>query len=329
VQRKWRRLAATLLALPLAAALALAALVMQPFVGPVPSDPPAVDPHRLRAHVHHLAVDLHPRSVEQPALLERAMGYVAREFAAAGAQVESQPVAVDGQVFRNVIARFGPTQPADAPLIVVGAHVDAHGRTPGADDNASGVAGLIELARLLGAQPPPHAVELVAYTLEEPPYFRTRDMGSAFHARALRAAGREVRLMVSLEMIGLFSDVPGSQRYPVAGMDRLYPDRGDFIAIVSRISARGDLAATRRAKALMSAASALPVRSINAPPMLHGIDFSDHLNYWAEGWPALMVTDTAFLRNQRYHTAHDTPETLDYARMAQVVRGVFALVRNY
>jgi hypothetical protein len=154
-------------------------------------------------------------------------------------------------------------------------------------------------------------------------------MGSAFHARALRAAGREVRLMVSLEMIGLFSDVPGSQRYPVAGMDRLYPDRGDFIAIVSRISARGDLAATRRAKALMSAASALPVRSINAPPMLHGIDFSDHLNYWAEGWPALMVTDTAFLRNQRYHTAHDTPETLDYARMAQVVRGVFALVRNY
>jgi Zn-dependent M28 family amino/carboxypeptidase len=204
-----------------------------------------------------------------------------------------------------------------------------HTHTPGADDNASGVAGLIELAHLLGKQPPPRPVELVAYTLEEPPHFRTEHMGSAWHARSLRAAGREVRLMVSLEMIGCFSDAPGSQRFPVPGLDLLYPDRGNFIALVSRISAKGELGATRRAKALMAGATDLAVHSINAPPLLKGIDFSDHLSYWAQGYPALMVTDTAFFRNANYHQAGDTHETLDYARMAKVVQGVFVLAQRF
>jgi Zn-dependent M28 family amino/carboxypeptidase len=325
--------------------IALWALVTQPWVTPVPSQPPAVDAQRLHAHVRHLSVDLYPRSFDQRDKLERAMEYVAREFAAAGARVESQPVTVEGETYRNVIARFGPTEPASASVLVIGAHVDSHGdaaagalstkghtpqtHTPGADDNASGVAGLIELARLLAAQPPSRPVELVAYTLEEPPHFRTPHMGSAWHARSLQSAGREVRLMVSLEMIGYFSEAPGSQRFPVRGLDRLYPDRGNFIALVSRISTKGDLGATRRAKALMAGATSLPVHSINAPPRLQGIDFSDHLSYWAQGYPALMVTDSAFFRNANYHRAGDTHDTLDYTRMAMVVQAVFALAQQY
>jgi Zn-dependent M28 family amino/carboxypeptidase len=230
----------------------------------------------------------------------------------------------------------------DGALMVVGAHYDSHGdaaagamfargftadtHTPGADDNASGVAGLIELAHLLGQRPPSHAVELVAYALEEPPYFRTEDMGSVRHAHALAATKRDVRLMLSLEMIGVFSDAPGSQRFPVLGMQPLYSDRGDFIALVGDF---GDFANMRRAKALMSGASDLPVRSISAPATLQGIDFSDHRSYWAEGYPALMVTDTAFFRNAHYHRAGDTHEKLDYRRMAQVVQSVFALVQQY
>jgi Zn-dependent M28 family amino/carboxypeptidase len=185
---------------------------------------------------------------------------------------------------------------------------------------------LIELAYLLGRNPPARTVELVAYTLEEPPHFRTSHMGSVRHARALAAARREVRLMVSLEMIGYFSDAAGSQSFPLPGMSLLYPSRGDFIALVGRF---GDFGVTRRAKSLMAGATDLAVFSINAPGFIPGIDFSDHLSYWNEGFPALMVTDTAFYRNANYHRASDTDETLDYRRMAQVVQAVHAIAQQY
>ena len=285
--------------------LAVIAAVTQPFVSPVRSQPPAVDAVRLAAHVKHLSVDLFPRSADRLDNTERAAGYVFDQFEAAGATVSIQEVIVRGETYKNIIARFGPQ---DGALMVVGAHYDSHGdaaagaaadprgftadtHTPGADDNASGVAGLIELAYLLGRRPPTRAVELVAYALEEPPYFRTENMGSVRHARSLAASKRDVELMLSLEMIGFFSDAPGSQRFPVPAMKPLYSDRGDFIALVGGL---GDFSKMRRAKALMSGASDLPVYSINAPASLQGIDFSDHRSYWGEGYPALMVTDTAF-----------------------------------
>jgi hypothetical protein len=169
-------------------------------------------------------------------------------------------------------------------------------------------------------------VELVAYTLEEPPYFRTEFMGSFQHARALAQQNREVRLMLSLEMIGYFRDPPGSQRYPVAALKALYPDRGNFIALVGPYR---DFGLMRRVKGLFKGASDLPATSINAPSLVQGVDFSDHASYWRFKMPALMVTDTAFMRNPNYHLPGDTADTLDYARMAKVVRGVYAVAMEF
>ncbi len=233
--------------------LLLAAMVSQPLVTPLPSTPSAADPARLEAHVKKLSVDFYPRSFERRAKLERTAAYIEEQFKEAGAQVSIQDVIVDGEHYKNVVARFGPER---GRLLVVGAHYDSHGQTPGADDNASGIAGLLELARLLGQSGAIRPLELVAYTLEEPPHFRTPYMGSVWHARALKAAGRDVELMLSLEMIGYFSDRPGSQSYPLAAMKLGYPDRGNFIALVGQF---GDFGISRSVKAAMSGASELPV----------------------------------------------------------------------
>lgn len=284
---------------------------------------PTADPARLEAHVRMLAETLGPRDAAHPEGLERAARYVRAEFESAGAAVSEQAFDVGGRTYRNVVAAYGP---AGGERVVVGAHYDAAGPLPGADDNASGVAGLMELARLLAESPPPRArVELVAYALEEPPFFRTRYMGSAVHARSLREQGARVRAMISLEMIGYFSDAEGSQQLPVSLLKAFYPTRGDFIAVVGTT---GQTRLVRAVKGAMRAASPLPVYSINAPRTIPGVDFSDQLNYWDAGYDAVMVTDTAFYRNPNYHTARDTPDTLDYARMALVVRGVHEAVRT-
>jgi len=316
---------------------ALVVLLVQPWVSPVVSVAPPVDPARLANHVRKLSVDLYPRSFEQFAHLDAAARYIEAQLQQSGAAVSRQDVVVQEAHYRNLIARFGP---AHGPLTVIGAHYDSHGNpgaatdargysglthTPGADDNASGVAGLLELARLLGQHPPSHPVELVAYTLEEPPNFRSANMGSVWHARSLKAAGREVRLMLSLEMIGYFSDAPHSQRYPVPALALLYPERGNFIALVGKMGRFQD---TRSAKALMAGATDLPVVSINAPRLLPGIDFSDHRSYWDLGYPAMMVTDTAFQRNPHYHHAGDTWDKLDYVRMGKVVQAVYSVVQQ-
>lgn len=301
----------------------LVALLVQPLAGAQASVAPPVDPERLRQHVRTLSVDFHPRNYRQQANLEASARYIEGQLKAAGVAVSSQPVTVQGVAYRNIVARFGP---AEGPLLVVGAHYDSAGDTPGADDNASGVAGLLELARLLARTPQTRPIELVAYTLEEPPHFRSANMGSVWHARSLAAAGREVSLMLSLETIGYFSDAPGSQRYALPSMKQVYSERGDFIALVGKL---GDFGVTRRTKALMAGATDLPVYSINAPRTMQGIDYSDHRSYWAQGYPALMVTDTAFLRNPHYHKAGDTWDRLDYARMAKVVQGVYAITQQY
>lgn len=322
--------------LPLSLALGF---TTQPFVTPITSQPPAVDEKQLKKHVQWLSQTNYPRSFDFPQKLDAAADYIRAEFAATGAAVAVQEFKAEEGGGRNIIARFGPR---DGALLVIGAHYDSHGdasegskypagfslntHTPGADDNASGVAGLLELARMLSKFPPQRPVELVAYSLEEPPYFRTEHMGSAHHARVLKTNSQAVQLMLSLEMIGYFSDAPDSQSYPLPGMEMFYPGKGDFISVVGRLQ---ESSAARRVKALMSGATALPVRSINSLAAIPGLDFSDHRNYWAEGFNAIMITDTAFYRNPNYHQASDTADTLDYPRMAQVVRGVYAVIQGY
>ena len=285
-----------------------------------PNSTRTVDPGRLEAHVRKLSIDLAPRDESHIENLDKVADYIKEQFQQTGARVVLQPYRIEGQSYRNVSAHFGPDS---AERIVVGAHYDTAGPLPGADDNASGIAGLIELAQLLSKQQLNTHVELVAFTLEEPPYFRTNGMGSAVHADSLRKENVKVKLMISLEMIGYFSDGANSQQFPASFLKLFYPSTGNYIAVVGRLS---EGLAVRRVKSAMRDASPLPVYSISAPSIIPGIDFSDQLNYWNAGYDAVMITDTAFYRNRNYHTEHDTAEKLDYKRMAMVVEGVCATV---
>ena len=322
IARRVGRLIALLIGVVVLVALLMVGYVTQPLL--LPLRPPAsavrADPARLRSHVEVLATSLVPRTGSHRDNLEQAAEYIAASFTAASVASSFQSFEVQGQTYRNVIGLVGPDT---KERIVVGAHYDAAEPGVGADDNASGVAGLLEIARLLRTHDLPMRVELVAFTLEEPPYFHTHAMGSFVHASGLKKAGTAVRAMICLEMIGAFQDAPGSQRYPVSGMERIYPTQGNFIAVVGGLGRAGT---TRRVKRAMAESAALPVWSINAPRDIPGIDFSDHFNYWDAGFDAVMVTDTAFYRNSNYHAATDTPQTLDYPRMAAVVAQVHGAI---
>ena len=306
----------------LAAALAFIYLLLtQPIFTPERmSLHKGASPEILYKHVQQLSLGLAPRShnVDE---LNFSAEYIDKVFSTfPSARVTSLPFDVWGIEYRNVLASFGPQH---GTRIIIGAHYDSHDGLPGADDNASGVAGLLELARMLDGEKLPMRVDLIAYALEEMPSFRTDDMGSAHHAVQLKKDGVEVELMISLEMIGYFDDTAGSQNYPLPLLNWIYPDRGNYIAVVGNLS---QVAEVRRVKKALIASSDIPVESINAPIFIPGIDFSDHLNFWYEGYPAVMITDTADNRNRAYHTPQDTPEGLDYKRMGEVVNGVYGLV---
>ena len=251
--------------------------------------------------------------------LNKAADYVFDEFSKLNCKVERQKFDAKGSEYQNVIAHFGPE---DAQRIVIGGHYDVCGDQPGADDNASAVAGLLELARLFDELKPElkYHYEFVAYTLEEPPFFRTDKMGSAVHAQSLKDANINVELMLSLEMIGYFSEEEGSQDYPIGLLKWFYPTKGNFIAVIGKMGQGG---VVRKMKRMMKAACGIPVKSINAPVALQGIDFSDHRNYWKQGYSAFMICDTAFMRNKNYHEKSDTIDTLDFEKMSEVVKGVY------
>lgn len=282
------------------------------------------DPDNLRQWVEFLARDIGRRPATRPDLLEKACVRIAAELICLGYEVQRQPVPNRHTSLTNVIAAPSGSNDSNRPLLVVGAHYDSVSRSPGADDNASGVAGLLELARLLAVDPPPE-LRLVAFCPEEPPAFRTRRMGSYVYAQSLKDTLTDVRGMICLEMIGYFSDAPGSQSYPLPFMNLLYPSRGNFIAMVGSI---GSAFWTHRVKREFAAATDLPAESLNAPAFVMGIDFSDHWSFNKLGYPAVMVTDTAFYRNSHYHLPSDLPETLDYQKMAEVVDGLTSAIKT-
>ena len=297
-------------------------LVAQPTFNKNSPSAATLESSRLKAHVLKLSKDYFPRSHTNTINLDRCAEYIRSHFEKAGADTSIQEFTVLGKKYQNVIGFFGDKT---GERIVIGAHYDARINTPGADDNASGISGLIELAYLIGKEKFNMGVELVAYTLEEPPFFGTEDMGSAHHARLLHDRKVRVMCMIALEMIGYFSDVSGSQSYPMPALKIFYPNTGNFIAIVGRLNQRKIV---KRIKGLMKGATDLPVYSVNAPLLVPGIDFSDHRNYWLYGYDAVMITDTAFYRNQEYHKPGDTAERLNYELMGKAVIQIFEAIKG-
>lgn len=282
------------------------------------------DASRLRLHVVTLATEIGGRPYLRTDKLNEAAAYIFEQFDTFG-EPRFQEYNLQGQKYKNVTLRLQGNEYCETRHYVVGAHYDTFDNLPGADDNASGVAGLIELARAIHDTPLPCDIELVAYTLEEPPNFRTPNMGSHHHAESLARRGVPVALMISLEMIGYFSDEPNSQHYPVPAMKYAYGDRGDFIGIVGDLDNRGMIADVKRS---FVKTDRIRTEAISAPSFVEGIDFSDHQNYIKFGFPAIMVTDTAFYRNANYHRPTDTPDTLDYTRMAAVVDSVYYALKD-
>lgn len=281
-----------------------------------------ISPDKLRNHVEKISNEFYPRNYAKLTNLNKTADYIKVEFEKSGGKVSEQTFQVEARTYRNIIATFGKE---NGERIVIGAHYDSCSDTYGADDNASGVAGLIELAHLLSKEDLSKQVELVAYTLEEPPYFATEEMGSFIHAQSLKEQNVKVSLMISLEMIGYFSDEPNSQEFPVSILKLLYPTTGNFISIVGNFT---NILTVRNVKSAMQSASDLPVCSSNVTSFIPGVDFSDHRNYWIFGYDAIMITDTAFYRNKNYHTTADTAEKLDYAKMAKVVEGVYKFIKT-
>jgi Zn-dependent M28 family amino/carboxypeptidase len=228
---------------------------------------------------------------------------------------------IDGQRVENITAEVkGSKRPEE--IIVIGAHYDSARNSPGADDNASGVAALLEISRLMKDLNPGRTVRLVAFVNEEPPYFQTEQMGSRVYARQAKQKNENIIAMLSLEAIGYYSDKPGSQSYSSI-VRHLYPDTGNYIAFIgnlkSRSLVRSCIDAFRRTADFPSEGAVLPAWT-------PGADWSDHWSFWKEGYPALMITDTAPFRNPYYHKPEDTPEKLDYDRMARVVNGLVKAV---
>jgi Peptidase family M28 len=279
--------------------------------------PRLADTVRLKQDLLKITQTPRPRHYRNPDILDSVAAYIHAEMSKWDPSVSEQKFEVQGRNYKNIIASFGP---ADAQRIIVGAHYDVCGDQEGADDNASGVAGLLELARLLKDQPLKYRFDLVAYTLEEPPFFRTENMGSFVHAKSLNDNKIAVKGMVCLEMIGYFDEKQGSQDYPLGFLKWIYGSKGDFITVVENMNS-GSFAKEFRRNLLKE--QTIRTKKFKAPARLPGIDFSDHRNYWQFGYSAVMITNTAFYRNKNYHQKTDKVETLDIGRMGLVVDGVF------
>lgn len=272
----------------------------------------------LRRHAHALCVDIGPRTLEGGGLT-RAEAYIAGELAAMGHRVERQAYTARETQVANLVCRTGPPDSAVGGHYLVGAHYDTVPGTPGADDNASAVCVLLELARRLAERPPEVPLRLVAFTLEEPPAFMTRTQGSRVYTRRVREAGERVHGAAILEMVGYTS---ARQSYPAVLRWAGYPAAGDFIGIVGNLRSRGFgrrlLRGFRRNKALPAESIFVPFNGWILPP----VRASDHASFWDRGWPGVMITDTAYFRNPHYHTPGDRIETLDFTFMARLVESL-------
>lgn len=275
----------------------------------------------LKSYVYKLSHDIGDRSVFKYDKLKEAEYFVAQTLGSFGYQVRFQNYMVKGRTVTNIIAtRQGQVRPGE--VIIVGAHYDTC-FNPGADDNASAVAGLLELARFFADKNPARTVKFIAFVNEEPPFYHTPEMGSRFYTINARSSGEDIKAALILEMIGYYDNEYFSQRYPPF-IGPFYPNRGNFITVVGNLSYRW---LVKRVASSFRKHTSFPVESISLG-FLPGVDFSDHWSFWQEKYPAVMITDTAFYRNPYYHSGEDTPEKLNYEYMAEVVKGLSGVVEE-
>lgn len=293
---------------------------------------------RLQEHVQKLAGDIGVRSLTRnPGGLERAATYIEETLASAGYKSERQSFSVSGylsdgllsaphatQSTANILAEIPGTSKA-SEIIVIGAHYDGVQDCPAANDNGSGVAAMIEIARALARDKFPRTIRFVAFTNEEPPFFRSDDMGSYRYAKACKDRNDNVVAMLSLETIGYYSDSANSQRFPLAAMAMRYPTKGNFVTFVGHVASRKLL---DECFTSFRSAVKFPIEILAAPPDLEGVDFSDQLSFWRLGYPGIMVTDTAPYRYPHYHTKEDTPDKINYDHLARVTTGLMKVVRD-
>jgi len=295
------------------------------FAGPLP---PLTDSQRtlatdLRTTVTHLASDIGKRSIYHPKELAESALYLKEQLQAAGYEVNEHSFPTKGSLTPNLEATLkGTSLPNE--IVVIGAHYDTTQRSPGADDNASGCAAILALARSFKDKPQPRTIRFVLFPNEELPTGGTPEMGSWIYAKKARAAGDNITAMLSLEMLGYYTDAPHSQKYP-APLSSFYPTTGNFIAFVSNYDNRALVKQSVRA---FRAGTQFPSEGAALPNFIRDVGRSDHWGFWKEGYPALMVTDTANFRNPNYHRAEDTPDSVDYNSMARVVEGLEQVLKS-
>jgi Zn-dependent M28 family amino/carboxypeptidase len=275
----------------------------------------------LRRHVDVLSREIGERGVARPAAAARAAAYIEDQLRTMGYSVVSQEYEAHHQRWRNLEATLRGTTRSEE-TVVIGGHYDTVEGAPGADDNGSGVAAVLELARRFAGKPAARTIRFVLFGTEEPPSFPTGDMGSRHYADGARARGDHIVAMLSIESIGYYDTDRGSQRYPFP-LNLAYPDVGDFIGFVGNLKSRG---LVRQAIGVFRRAVAFPTQGAAAPSWVPGVWWSDHWSFWRQGYPAIMITDTAPFRNPFYHTELDTADKLSYDRMARVVDGLGAVV---
>ncbi|MFQ5828784.1 MAG: M28 family peptidase [Candidatus Methylomirabilia bacterium] len=279
--------------------------------------------HRLMRHVHVLGGEIGERHLLKPEGLLAAASYIRQAWSAQGLSVTEEAFEVSGQRCANlVVEQEGGSRPEE--IVLVGAHYDSIIGSPGANDNATGVAVLLEMPRILGQATLPRTVRFVAFVNEEPPYFHTERMGSRLHARKARERGERIVAMISLETLGFYSDTPGSQRYPFP-LGAFYPDTANFLGVVGNLASRRLV--IEFLKGFMRSID-FPVEGAATFSWIPGVDWSDHWSFWTEGYLALMVTDTAPYRYSEYHSFRDLPENVIAPEFARAAHGIIGAVRQ-
>lgn len=270
----------------------------------------------LVADVKTLAGDIGERNMDRYPQLQAATEFIEGSFTRAGLTPRRVSYDLRGHACHNIEVEIRGTR---SEIFVVGAHYDSVTGCPGANDNGSGVAALLALARRFAGKTPGQTLRFVAFVNEEAPYFLNGEMGSLVYAKRCQKHGDKITGMISLETIGYFSDAPGSQNYPAAGLGLVYPSTGHFIAFVANLPSRALL---RKAIGIFRDQKKLPAEGAALPAAVPGVGWSDHWSFWQCGYPAIMITDTAPFRYPHYHESTDTPDRLDYDRFALVVSGM-------